>query len=93
MNIRKLEHCYDINNVMNKYSKYSKNKSVIVLEEEVDLRVRQKIFNFNHHRIFTHNSFELLLLKHGWMLYFQHLKIYRPTRPKTIFTIELKMTK
>ena len=90
-----LEHCYDINNVMNKCSKYSKNKSVIVLEGRGRPKSEaKKFFNFNHHRIFTHNSFELLLLKHGWMPLFSTFKnLSGPTRPKTIFTIGIKNDK
>ena len=87
-----LEHCYDINKVMTKCSKYSKNKSIIVLEGRGRPKSEaKKFFNFNHHRIFTHNSFELLLLKHGWMPLFSTFKnLSGPTRPNTIFTIGIK---
>ena len=57
--------------------------------------MRQKNFLiFNHHRIFTHNSFELLLLKHGWLPLFSTYKnLSGPTRPNTIFTIAIKKEK
>ena len=87
-----LEHCYDINKVMSKCSKYSKNKSIIVLEGRGRPKSEaKKFFNFNHHRIFTHNSFELLLLKHGWIPLFSTFKnLSGPTRPNTIFTVGIK---
>jgi ubiquinone/menaquinone biosynthesis C-methylase UbiE len=87
-----LEHCYDINKVMSKCSKYSKDKSIIVLEGRGRPKSEaKKFFNFNHHRIFTHNSFELLLLKHGWMPLFSTFKnLSGPTRPNTIFTVGIK---
>lgn len=87
-----LEHCYDVNKVMSKCSKYSKENSIIVLEGRGRPKsVANKFFNFNHHRIFTHNSFELLLLKHGWIPLFSTFKnLSGPTRPNTIFTIGIK---
>jgi len=90
-----LEHCYDINKVMSKCSKYSKDESIIVLEGRGRPKSEaKKFFNFNHHRIFTHNSFELLLLKHGWMPLFSTFKnLSGPTRPNTIFTIGIKSNK
>ena len=90
-----LEHCYDINKVMSKCSKYSKENSIIVLEGRGRPKSEaKKFFNFNHHRIFTHNSFELLLLKHGWMPLFSTFKnLSGPTRPNTIFTVGVKSEK
>lgn len=90
-----LEHCYDVNKVMSKCSKYSKENSIIVLEGRGRPKSEaKKFFNFNHHRIFTHNSFELLLLKHGWMPLFSTFKnLSGPTRPNTIFTIGVKSEK
>ncbi len=87
-----LEHCYDVNKVMSKCSKYAKENSVIVLEGRGRPKSEaKKFFNFNHHRIFTHNSFELLLLKHGWMPLFSTFKnLSGPTRPNTIFTVGIK---
>tara|TARA_B100000989_G_scaffold145077_1_gene108125 strand:- start:48269 stop:49177 length:909 start_codon:yes stop_codon:yes gene_type:complete len=87
-----LEHCYDINKVMSKCSKYSKNKSIIVLEGRGRPKSEaKKFFNFNHHRIFTHNSFELLMIKHGWIPLFSTFKnLSGPTRPNTIFTVGIK---
>lgn len=87
-----LEHCYDINKVMSKCSKYSKKNSIIVLEGRGRPKsAAKKFFNFNHHRIFTHNSFELILLKHGWMPLFSTYKnLSGPTRPNTIFTVGVK---
>ena len=90
-----LEHCYDVNKVMSKCSKYSKQNSIIVLEGRGRPKSEaKKFFNFNHHRIFTHNSFELLLLKHGWMPLFSTFKnLSGPTRPNTIFTVGIKSGK
>ena len=87
-----LEHCFDINKVMSKCSKYSKHNSIIVLEGRGRPKSEaKKFFNFNHHRIFTHNSFELLLLKHGWIPLISTFKnLSGPTRPNTIFTIGIK---
>ena len=95
LNHGSLENCYDINKVMSKCSKYSKDKSIIVLEGRGRPKSEaKKFFNFNHHRIFTHNSFELLLLKHGWMPLFSTFKnLSGPTRPNTIFTIGIKDNK
>ena len=90
-----LEHCYDINKVMSKCTTYAKNKSIIVLEGRGRPKSEaKKFFNFNHHRIFTHNSFELLLLKHGWFPLFSTFKnLSGPTRPNTIFTVGIKIEK
>jgi len=90
-----LEHCYDINKVMAKCSKYSKKNSIIVLEGRGRPKSEaKKFFNFNHHRIFTHNSFELLLIKHGWIpLYSTFKNLSGPTRPNTIFTVGIKIDK
>mgnify|MGYP001318332048 CR=1 FL=1 len=90
-----LEHCYDINKVISKCSKFSKKKSIIVLEGRGRPKSEaKKFFNFNHHRIFTHNSFELLLLKHGWIPLFSTFKnLSGPTRPNTIFTVGIKIDK
>lgn len=87
-----LEHCYDINKVMKKCAKYSKRNSIIVLEGRGRPKSEaKKFFNFNHHRIFTHNSFELLLIKHGWIPLFSTFKnLSGPTRPNTIFTIGIR---
>ena len=80
---------------MSKCSKYSKENSIIVLEGRGRPKSEaKKFFNFNHHRIFTHNSFELLLLKHGWMPLFSTFKnLSGPTRPNTIFTVGVKSEK
>ncbi len=62
-----LEHCYDPNKVMHLCSQAAKKNSIIVLEARGEPRSTSKVyFNHNHHRYFTLNSLELIMMKYGW---------------------------
>ena len=65
--IGSLEHVYDINKVMNKCKKAIKKNGLLVLEGRGDpLGHSKDYFNHNHHRYFSYNSMELILMKHGF---------------------------
>lgn len=65
--IGSLEHCYDPNKVLSKIYKYSNKNAMILISGRGIPRSSNKIyFNHNHHRYFSYNSMELILMKHGF---------------------------
>ncbi len=87
--IGSLEHVYDINKVMNKCKKAIKKNGLLVLEGRGDpLGHSKDYFNHNHHRYFSKNSFELLMIKYGWKPFLTtSYKITGPSRGNSIFCI------
>ena len=77
-----LEHCYDPNKVLTLCAKAAKKGSLIVLETRGEPRATSKVyFNHNHHRYFSMNSIELMMIKHGWTPFLTtQYPIYGPTR-------------
>lgn len=62
-----LEHCFDPNVVMEKCSQFAKKNSLLILEARGEPRsVSKYYFNHNHHRYFSLNSLELIMIKYGW---------------------------
>ena len=62
-----LEHCFDPNMVLRKCALSAKKNSILVLEARGDPQSSTKnYFNHNHHRYFSQNSLELIMIKHGW---------------------------
>ena len=90
-----LEHCYDVNKVMNKCSISSKNGGFLVLEARGDPQSSIKnYFNHNHYRYFSLNSLELIMLKHGFEpLLTTRYPITGPSRKGSIFCIGIKTKK
>ena len=84
-----LEHCYDPNKTLKICSEAAKNDSLIVLEGRGYPRSTAKYyFNHNHHRYFSINSFELILMKHGWEpILSTYYPISGPTRKGTNWVI------
>ena len=84
-----LEHCYDPNKILKICAKASKKNSILVLEGRGYPRSTSKhYFNHNHHRYFTLNSFELMMIKHGWKPILSTLyPISGPTREGTNWVI------
>lgn len=84
-----LEHCYDPNKVMQKCAEGAKKNSILVLEARGDPQSSTKnYFNHNHHRYFSANSLELIMIKHGWMpILTTSYPITGPTRKGGIYCI------
>ncbi len=62
-----LEHVYDPNKTLSICKKAAKDGSLILIEGRGHPQSSSKnYFNQNHHRYFSLNSMELILLKHGW---------------------------
>ena len=87
-----LEHCYDPNIVMKKCSEAAKNNCVLVLEGRGNPQSKSKnFFNHNHHRYFSENSLELIMIKFGFNPVFStSYPITGPTRKGGIYTIGIK---
>ena len=87
-----LEHCYDPNIVMKKCSDAAKEKSILVLEARGNPQKENKnYFNHNHHRYFSENSLELMMIKHGFEpILTSSYPITGPTRKGGIYTIGIK---
>ena len=63
-----LEHCFDPNIVLKKCSYYARKNSLLILEARGEPRSTSKYyFNHNHHRYFSYNSLELMMIKYGWI--------------------------
>ena len=90
-----LEHCYNINKVLNNCYKFSKKNGILVLEARGDPQsVMKKFYNHNHYRYFTLNSLELIMLKHGWEpVLSTRYPITGPSRKGSIFCIGKKSKK
>ncbi len=95
--IGSLEHCFDPNKVLNKIYKYSNKDAKILISGRGIPRSSNKIyFNHNHHRYFSYNSLELILMKHGFKPIFS--TIYPITgnadeRKNEIFCLAVKYPK
>ena len=84
-----LEHCYDPNKVLSLCAKASKKGSILVLEARGEPRAQSKVyFNHNHHRYFSLNSLELMMIKHGWKPFLSTMyPISGPTREGGIWSL------
>jgi len=84
-----LEHCYDVNKTLNICADAAKKDSLLILEGRGYPRSSPKYyFNHNHHRYFTINSFELIMMKYGWEpILSTHYPISGPTRKGTNWVI------
>lgn len=66
-----LEHVYEPNITLNLCHKAAKPGSLLLLEGRGHPQSASKTyFNQNHHRYFTLNSIELMMIKHGWKPFF-----------------------
>ncbi len=84
-----LEHVYDPNKTLELCQKAAKPGSLILLEGRGNPQSESKrYFNQNHHRYFTLNSIELMMIKYGWnpILTTDEL-ICGPTRPGGIYSL------
>lgn len=90
-----LEHCYDPNIVMRKCSYAAKNGGILVLESRGNPQSEsQNYFNHNHHRYFSENSLELIMIKYGFEPFLTtSFPITGPTRKGGIYTIGIKKNK
>ena len=84
-----LEHCYDPNMVLSKCASSSKKNSLLVLEARGDPQSNTRnYFNHNHHRYFSKNTLELIMIKHGWIpILTTSFPITGPTRKGGIYCI------
>ena len=84
-----LEHCYDPNKVLSLCAKASKKGAIIVLEARGEPRSISKVyFNHNHHRYFSLNSLELMMIKYGWKPFLSTMyPISGPTREGGIWSL------
>ena len=84
-----LEHCYDPNKVLSLCAEASKKGSILILEARGEPRSTMKAyFNHNHHRYFTLNSLELIMIKHGWKPFLSTMyPISGPTREGGIWCL------
>ena len=65
--IGSLEHCYDPNKVLNKiYNSSNKNALILISARGIPRSSKKIYFNHNHHRYFSYNSMDLILIKHGF---------------------------
>ena len=87
-----LEHCYDPNVIMKKCSLAAKNNCILVLEARGNPQSDSKnYFNHNHHRYFSKNSLELIMIKHDFKpIISTDFPITGPTRKGGIYTIGIK---
>ena len=62
-----LEHIYDPNKTLRACYEAGKENSFLLLEGRGPPQKHSRIyFNHNHHRYFTLNSIQLMMIKHGW---------------------------
>lgn len=90
-----LEHCYDPNIVMKKCSIAAKKNCILVLEARGNPQSQIKnYFNHNHHRYFSENSLELMMIKYGFEpILSTSYPITGPTRKGGIYSIGVKKNK
>ena len=84
-----LEHVYDPNKTLSICKKAAKDGSFILIEGRGHPQSSSKnYFNQNHHRYFTFNSMELILLKYGWEpILTTDEPICGPSRPGGIYCL------
>ncbi len=84
-----LEHVYDPNLTLDICRKASSENGFLLLEGRGHPQKESKLyFNHNHHRYFTFNSLELIMIKHGWEPVLTTDKpICGPTRPGGIYCL------
>ena len=84
-----LEHVYDPNKTLELCRKAAKPDSLLLLEGRGHPQSATKTyFNQNHHRYFTLNSIELMMIKHGWQPFMTtDDSICGPTRPGGIYSM------
>jgi 2-polyprenyl-3-methyl-5-hydroxy-6-metoxy-1,4-benzoquinol methylase len=87
-----LEHCYDPNVVIKKCSSAAKKNCILVLEARGNPQSNSKnYFNHNHHRYFSENSLELMMIKYGFKpILSTSYPITGPTRKGGIYCIGIK---
>tara|TARA_B100001093_G_scaffold463795_1_gene480142 strand:- start:2187 stop:3116 length:930 start_codon:yes stop_codon:yes gene_type:complete len=86
-----LEHVYDPNKTLSICKQAAKDGSLILIEGRGHPQSSSKTyFNQNHHRYFTFNSMELILLKYGWKpILITDEPICGPSRPGGIYCLGL----
>jgi SAM-dependent methyltransferase len=84
-----LEHVYDPNKTLELCRKASKPGALLLLEGRGHPQSESKrYFNQNHHRYFTLNSIELMMMKHGWQpILTTDDPLCGPTRPGGIYSL------
>ncbi len=84
-----LEHVYDPNLTLELCRKAAKPDSLLLLEGRGHPQSATKTyFNQNHHRYYTLNSIELMMIKHGWQpMLTTDDSICGPTRPGGIYSL------
>lgn len=84
-----LEHVYDPNKTLSICKQAAKDQSLILIEGRGHPQSSSKnYFNQNHHRYFTFNSMELILLKYGWEpILTTDQPICGPSRPGGIYCL------
>jgi SAM-dependent methyltransferase len=84
-----LEHVYDPNFTLELCRSAAKPDSLLLLEGRGHPQSASKTyFNQNHHRYFTLNSIELMMIKHGWQpILTTDDPICGPTRPGGIYSL------
>ncbi|AEF99593.1 class I SAM-dependent methyltransferase [Methylomonas methanica] len=84
-----LEHVYDPNITLDICRRAAKPGSLLLLEGRGHPQSAAKTyFNQNHHRYFTLNSIELMMMKHGWQPFMTtDDSICGPTRPGGIYSL------
>lgn len=84
-----LEHVFDPNKVLELCRAASKEDAFLLLEGRGHPQSSaEKYFNHNHHRYFTFNSMELMMLKHGWEpVLTTDNPLCGPSRPGAIFCL------
>ncbi len=90
-----LEHCFDPNLVIKKCSEAAKKNCVLVLEARGNPQSQSKnYFNHNHHRYYSENSLELMMIKYGFKpILSTSYPITGPTRKGGIYCIGVKSNK
>ncbi|MBF0215774.1 MAG: methyltransferase domain-containing protein [Candidatus Omnitrophica bacterium] len=84
-----LEHVFDPNLTLRLCRKASSGEGLLLLEGRGHPQSASRVyFNHNHHRYFTFNSIELIMMKHGWKPFMTTDEpICGPTRPGGIYSI------
>lgn len=84
-----LEHVFDPNLVLQLCRRASKPEGILLLEGRGHPQSHsQTYFNHNHHRYFSLNSIQLMMLKHGWEPFrVTDEPLCGPTRPGGIYAL------
>lgn len=90
--IGSLEHVWDLNLVMKKCSEYIKPGGLMVVSGRGTPVKHSKVyFNHHHHRYFTYETFELLMLKYGFSpIPIDTFNILGPKRAQSIVCVSKK---